>query len=199
LFSTRGFETRVFGGSDGVGAFVRRSRVEASVALVDFVLPDAHRILGVLRQLPRPPAIVGVVDDSELLMVQHQLDAAFARPVDPARLFVRIVALAARAAGQRRTNRITGVIGVVGGNALFERVTAALRPFIAAVNAGPVVEQVMQALGAEPTSMSEADLSAAVASGRMTEALARFVGPVAARDGVGRLGDLLEELRRRSA
>jgi hypothetical protein len=110
--------------------------------------------------------------------VQHRLDAAFARPVDAARLFVRVVKLIADrrhegepTTGVRRRPRITGVVGVVEGNDLFHRAARALFTVVPPVNAGPILESALRELGGNPLTLSRADLAAMLASGRLAAAL----------------------------
>jgi DNA-binding response OmpR family regulator len=195
LFSTRGFDTRVLGGAQHAQAMLQRPGARAAVAILDFALTDAVATLHLVRAAEPRPAVVGIVDEDSATIVQDMLDAAFAPPVDPARLFVRVVALAARARGEARPNRIKGVVGVVRGNALFERAAHELGEVVPPVNAGPLLEQVIEELGTSAGTMSEADLAAAVASGRLAATLGTLVAPEAANEGAQRLGRLVAKRR----
>jgi hypothetical protein len=196
LFSSRGFVVRARS-VDEVASGTRRRPTERmpNAALVDLGVPDARRALNTLSADRPGLALVAILAADETTEVQDLLDAAFQRPVDPARLFARVVELVAarrNGAGKgRRGHRITGVLGVVTGNDLFEQVTRELTSVVPPVNAGAILEKALRDLGSDPFVLKEPDLAAILASGRLAEALTPFGDPVAITAAVSRLERLV--------
>jgi hypothetical protein len=143
------------------------------LVVLDFASPDASRLLVHFIGLEPPPLLVGIDPTGD---AAEFLDAAFVRPVDPARLFVRAVVLL----GQRRdvnphARAIPGVVAVVEGNELFERIKAALGQYISELNAGPILAQVVDGLGSSPAEVTAIEIEAAIASGRFGASLRGFI------------------------
>lgn len=208
LFSTRGFVVKCFSRVDVFADEYLAAAAAGAAAIVDCHRKDAERILSLLHMQRPRPVLVGIVTADELRAVQDRLDAAFERPVDPARLFARVVgliadrkrSLAAPVAGERKRKlsgsqaTITGVIGVVRGNSLFHRVAEELHTVIPPVNAGAILEKVLQELGSDPFRWTTADLAAMLASHRLTAALAPFGEPTGIQVVVKRIEHLLQTI-----
>jgi hypothetical protein len=115
------------------------------------------------------------------------------RPYDPAWLFalvVKVIASQRRSFQPRpatRQARLTGVIGPVRGNPLFEKTVRVLEHVVAAVNAGAILEDVLEHAGSSPHQMNVADLAAILLSDRLRAALDEF----ATEDVVGQVLDRL--------
>jgi hypothetical protein len=178
LFSRRGFTVVTAGALEDLLVLVRRARrgSHAEAAIVDFEAPDAAEAAALLSQLEPHPLLVGVAATNGALGNQDLFDAAFTRPVDPARLFARIVHLLAqqKKGPDANLNRITGVVAVVRGNQLFQIATHELSTAVPPINAGAILEQALRGLGAEPQTLDKADLAAMLESGRLADALRGF-------------------------
>src|SRR5688572_8234820 len=146
------------------------------VAIVDFEAPDAAGAQGLLSTQEPPPIVIGIAAGDGALGDQELFHAAFIRPVDPARLFARVVhLLAERKKGPNADrNRITGVVAVVRGNHLFQIAAHELETAVPPINAGAILEQAIRGLGAEPQTLEKADLAAMLESGRLADALRGF-------------------------
>ncbi len=188
LFAARGF---VVVGQQPMAADVPSARPE--IVVIDFQAPGAARVLDQVASLDRTPVLIGIAATAASLD-DDRLDAAFVRPVDPARLFARAVILLGerRQRGAQRRARIPGVIAVVRGNSLFERVLDELHEAVSPVNAGAVLEQVITELGTTPADATEIDFEAAIVSGRLLHALLAFGEPSAIAEALGRAQILLE-------
>jgi hypothetical protein len=178
LFSKRGFAVVVAGSVDMLGVLLTQATSEerAEAAIVDFDAPNAMRAAELLGAHDPAPILVAVADPEGQMGDQEAFDAAFVRPVDPARLFARVVhLLAERKKGpDSRRNRITGVVAVVRGNQLFQIAAHELETAVPPINAGAILEQALRGLGGEPTTIEKADLAAMLESGRLADALRGF-------------------------
>jgi hypothetical protein len=181
LFGGRGFQLAGFDNVDALKDYVTHAKEPIDAALLDFETPralDAARILG---DREGKPVIVGLGKTGEPPPASPYLDAGFTRPVDPARLFARVVILI----GERKPNhqiagrkhRITGIVAVVQGNKLFHMVERQLWSAVPPINAGAILEKVLFALHINPTTVTVADVAAAIASGRLQEQLVPFAKP----------------------
>lgn len=180
LFAARGF---VVVGSPAELAHTVSPPPE--LVVLDFASPHAARLLVHFAGLDDKPVLVGIdaVGDAA-----EFLDAAFVRPVDPARLFVRAVVLLGQRRDPRRGKAIPGVVGVVHGNELFERIKAVVSGHVSALNAGAVLEDVIKALGSTPAEVSAVEIEAAIASGRLRTAVRAFLRE-------GRVDQVLAEIQ----
>jgi hypothetical protein len=172
LFGRRGFNVRGVACAESLGKFLR-TQPKIGAAVVDFALPDALAAAQLLGGLDPVPVIVGISPLGQPPPQSALLDAGFTRPVDPARLFARVVILI----GDRKSTRhrrITGVIAVVNGNTLFKAVEKQLWACVNPVNAGAVLEKVLGQLDIDPQRVTVADFAAAIASGRLAAQLAPF-------------------------
>jgi len=176
-------------GSRGFVVLTTPSYVD--VAVLDFHHRDARAVARVLRADHPHVPVIGIVSADQLTEVQHLLDAAFAPPVDRARLFVRVVELVASRKHGHHATKITGVVGVIRGNLLFQRALEQLHRAVHPVNAGAVLERSLQELDASADSFDEADLEALLASGRLQEALAGFGDEIDILDALTGLAGLL--------
>ncbi len=178
LFAKRGFVTAVAKRVDLLEAQIARVPREEhpEAAIVDFETFGADRAAGLLAAQDPRPVIVAVAAGTGELGDQELFDAAFTRPVDPARLFARVVhLLAERKKGpDANRNRITGVVAVVRGNQLFQIAAHEISTAVPPINAGAILEQALRGLGAEPQTLEQADLAAMLESGRLAEALRGF-------------------------
>jgi len=192
LFGKRGFVTHVVGDAAALRT-LENGGVRPSAAIVDFELPDADAALNLLfREVPRP-VLIGVAGADEVILGEDLLDAAFRRPVDPARLFARMVNLLAakkKGPGPKR-NRLTGIVAVVRGNELFRLAENELRSAVPPVNAAAILEKALRDLGCDPLTLATGDLAAMLASGRLEKELASFGDPAAIREALGRIAVLL--------
>lgn len=195
LFSARGFHVFDRTVDEVAGGTLTPTGRVPDAAIVDCRVRDALRALRALSVERPGPAVVAIVSDDEVAIVQELVDAAFQRPVDPARLFARVVELVAeRRKGKgkgRRANKITGVVGVVAGNDLFAKVAHELTSAVPPVNAGAILEKALRDLGSGPFLLKEPDLAAILASGRLAEALSPFGEPAAIHAAVSRLERLV--------
>lgn len=188
LFARRGFTLRVFASVDGLRRLPRPANM-AVAAVIDLELTDAAGALAVLRGREPGLPIVGIAGDSRVGDdVEQQVDAVFVPPVDPARLFVRVVALVAeRKRGKGAPPRISGVVGTVKGNPLFEAACRELHDAVSPVNAAAILERALAELGANPSRLSAAELDAILGGGHLARALAAFSEPASGARVVGRI------------
>lgn len=168
LFAARGFVV--------VGvppALAHRLDPPPELVVLDFLSPHAPRLLVHFAEVEPRPVLVGIDPTGD---AAEFLDAAFSRPVDPARLFVRaVVLLGQRRDPTRQPRAIPGVIAVVDGNDLFERLKLTLAEHISPLNAGAILDQMLRALGSTPTTVTPIEIEAAIASGRLRAGLEPFV------------------------
>jgi hypothetical protein len=174
LFGTRGFVVVVLTSQVELEHQVRAD-VAAVAAVLDFRHPEAMNACAALRAHHPDTIVVGIVDEAQVQEVQESIDAAFSPPVDRALLFVRVVQLvSARRHGDTHARKITGIVGVIRGNALFERALRVLHAFVPPVNAGAILERALREIDARPETVTEPDLAAIVASGRLADSLGPF-------------------------
>lgn len=178
LFCRRGFTTRVAASSDGVRRFAANRTNLTSAAIIDFAVPSAFEALRQLDDMRPRPALIGVVDPGDVAMAQHILDGAFARPVQPAQVFARVVELVEnRRTGARPRRVIARGSGVVRGNHLYQRAVYRLSEVVPPACAGAALDEALHDLGVTPLAVTSADLAAIAASGRLTESLIPFAEP----------------------
>jgi hypothetical protein len=177
LFGRRGFIVQVVSSVRALELYiVSHGPDHAAVLLIDFRHPKSASALSVFADLAVRPAVVAIVQDVN--EVDPDLaDEIVTCPVDPARLFVRVVELAAHRRKGRYSKKLTGVVGIVRGNALFQCTLSALHTAVSPVNAGAVLESLLRQLGASPASVERRHVDAIVASGHLAEALSRFGEP----------------------
>ncbi len=192
LFARRGFVVTVTSSPAALTRYLASDSTPPTVALIDLAHASASRALRLLRAQKRPAIVVGIAPDDVVLALQDELDAAFARPIDRARIFVKVVELVARRRHGHDAKRITGVVAVVRGNRLFQGVQAMLHAIVHPVNAGAILEGVVRELGTTPGQLSLADVEAMLVSGRLAGALAAFADTPALAAAMGRLRRLLE-------
>ena len=190
LFGSRGFSIDLC--PDAADLSLALNAAPAA-AIVDFEVESASEAVQLLDGVRPRPAIVGIAS-KQGVATQELLDAAFVRPVDPARLFARVVQLVAiqRKGKGKRQNRLTGIVAVVDGNALFKRVEMALHGAVPPVNAGAILEKALRDLGTDPKTIQEVDLAAILASGRLEAALLPFGSPGAIRAALAQIRLLVE-------
>jgi DNA-binding response OmpR family regulator len=195
LFGKRGFVTYVATDAEALAHLMTgEDRVSAAAAILDFELPDADQALNLLtRENPRRPILVGIASSDGLLIGENLLDSAFLRPVDPARLFARVVQLLAdRRKGKKGAKRLTGIVAVVHGNRLFHMVERELTTAVPRVNAGAILEKVLHDLGADPSTLDKADLVMMLQSGALAQHLEGFGEPSLIDEALGKIMQLLE-------
>ena len=195
LFGKRGFVTYVAENAEALVRIVKEHKLHPAAAILDFELPDADHALNVLLQvLPRKPVVVGIASSDGLLIGENLLDSAFVRPVDPARLFARVVQLLAekKKGRQRGAKRLTGIVAVVHGNRLFHLVERELTTAVPKVNAGAILEKALRDLGADPRTLDKEHLAEMLDSGSLAQALEDFGEPGAIVDALGRIKELLQ-------
>jgi hypothetical protein len=176
LFAPRGFTVQTVSSVRALELYVVSRPDQAAVALIDFRHPQSDAALALFMGLPAGPAIVAVVEDMNEVD-PAAVDAVIVCPVDPARLFVRVVELAARRRKGHDSKRLTGVVGIVRGNDLFHRALAAMHSAVSPVNAGAILESLLRQQGVSPASVEQRHLDAIVASGSLADALLRFGEP----------------------
>jgi hypothetical protein len=176
LFGPRGFTVHVVSSVRALELYVVSRPDQAGVALIDFRHPQSESALALFVGLPAPPAIAAIVEDVNEVD-PAAVDAVIACPVDPARLFVRVVELAARRRKGHDSKRLTGVVAIVRGNDLFHRALAALHTVVSPVNAGAILEALLREQGVSPLSVEQRHLDAIVASGSLADALVHFGEP----------------------
>lgn len=192
LFATRGFVTELVGGVAELEALLVRGETVPAAAIVDFEVPDGAVALRTLHALRPRPALLGVASPEGALLGEDLLDAAFVRPVDPARLFTRVVKMIAeRRKPGKRAARLTGIVAAVHGNVLFSAVERELHSAVPPVNAGAILEKALRDLGTDPTTLDRADLAALLASGRLEAALLPFGDAAAIRESLRRAASLV--------
>jgi hypothetical protein len=174
LFGTRGFLVVELTSRVELDRHVARAEVAPAAAVLDFRHPEAMKACRALRAHHPETIVVGIVDEHQVPEVQEHIDAAFCPPVDRALLFVRVVQLVSTRRHGGRARKITGVVGVIRGNALFHRALRVLHAFVPPVNAGAVLERALREIDALPETVTEPDLAAIVASGRLADSLAPF-------------------------
>jgi DNA-binding response OmpR family regulator len=194
LFGKRGFVTYVAGGAERLAQLVKDAGLAPSAAILDFELPDADQSLSLLTRDARKPVLIGIASSDGLLIGENLLDSAFTRPVDPARLFARVVQLlAGRKKGRRQgSKRLTGVVAVVRGNRLFHLIERELTLVVTKVNAGAILENALRQVGADPTNVTKANARVMLEGGSLAQALEDFGEPGAIVESLGRLQKLLE-------
>jgi hypothetical protein len=197
LFGKRGFVTYVAAGAEALARIIEVSELAPAAAVVDFELPDADQALNILiHGLEQRPVLVGIASTDGLLIGENLLDTAFMRPVDPARLFARVVQLLAeRKKGRRpkgaRHKRLTGIVAVVKGNRLFHIIERELTTAVPRVNAGAILEKALRDLGIDPRSLKERDLERMLSSGSLARALEDFGDANAIVDALERIREIL--------
>ncbi len=174
LFTRRGFAAGALTSVDDLETLAHAGHMPAAV-IVDLLRPDAQRAIDALGTRDPGPVVVGIVEACNL-ETPFTLDAAFIRPVDPARLFVSVVELLAdRKKGRGRGNkRITGVVAMVDGNELFRAVTRELHVIMSPVCAGAALEYTLRELGVSTYAVNEAEIEALLASGRLATAIRAY-------------------------
>jgi hypothetical protein len=175
LFGTRGFVVVELTSRVDLERQVVRADVAPAAAVLDFRHPEAMNACQALRTHHPGTVVVGIADEAQIAEVQESVDAMFCPPVDRALLFVRVVQLvSARRHGDDHVRKITGVVGVIRGNPLFHRAIRVLHTFVPPVNAGAILERALREIDARPDTVTEPDLAAIVASGRLADSLAPF-------------------------
>jgi hypothetical protein len=181
LFARRGFEVVVAPTLAALVSYFDRGGQAPSVAIIDFLHRDARAALAMLEELEPAPARIGILETEEAFAYQNSFDAVFARPVDRARLFVRVVELVAAKTKGRRRRKLTGLVGAIDGNDLFRAAVDELAEAVPVVNAGAILEGVLRDAGVRPFLLKKDDLLAMIAGGQLAAALSRFgTGPAAA-------------------
>jgi len=197
LFGKRGFVTYVAGGAEALARIIEVSDLTPSAAVLDFELPDADQALNILiHAIEHKPVLIGIASSDGLLIGENLLDSAFMRPVDPARLFARVVQLLAeRKKGRLRSGgrhkRLTGIVAVVKGNRLFHIIERELTTAVPRVNAGAILEKALRDLGTDPRSLKERDLEHMLATGSLARALEDFGDPNAIVSALDRIKEIL--------
>jgi hypothetical protein len=175
LFGHRGFQMIALSSRVELERHVLRAEVAPAAAVLDFRHPEARTACAALRARHPKTIVVAIADEHQVPDIQDSVDGAFCPPVDRALLFVRVVQLvAARRHGGAPFSKITGVLGVIRGNDLFQRALAVLHAVVPPVNAGAILERALGEIDARPETVTEPDLAAIVASGRLADALAPF-------------------------
>jgi hypothetical protein len=184
LFARRGFATVVVSSPDDARAFLAGcgEEIGSAAAVIDLRIEWAVRALAALVSARQRVVVVGVVDSvSELSAIEAVTDAALSRPIDPELLFTTVVSHLSdrrRAVGKRPVGRqaaLTGIVGPVAGNDLFQRIVEELETVVLPVNAGAILENAADEIGSSPFRLSHADVQALMQSGRLAEALAELV------------------------
>lgn len=193
LFGRRGFAAMEVGDMGALHAHIRAHGMP-DVVIVDFEHAESDTAVLFLANSEPRPVLVGIANADGFMTGEESLDAGFLRPVDPARLYTRVVSLLAerkKGPGAKR-NRLTGVVAVVKGNALFHLAVRELSKAVPPLNAPAILEKALLELGAHPESLSRVDLAAMLASGRLAEALASFGDPTQVRAALANLEGLVE-------
>jgi hypothetical protein len=198
LFSRRGFLAGSLGSAQDVELLARSGSVPAAF-IVDLQRPDAARALDALRPFAGDesgPVLVGIDESGQLGSNAFLLDAAFARPCDPARLFVSIVELLAdRKKGKGRGGkRITGVVAMVDGNAAFRAIAKQLHEIMSPVCAGAVLEVALRDVGVSTYEVGVPDIDAILTSGRLASAVKPYASVSAVCSTMGRIRALINDL-----
>jgi hypothetical protein len=181
LFARRGFAVVVAPSLVALRSYFDRGGKAPLVVIVDFVHQDARAALWAVEDLDPAPARVGILESHEVSAYQESLDAVFVRPVDRARLFVRVVELVSARRKGRRRRKLTGLVGAVEGNALFNQIANELSLVVPVVNAGAMLEGILRETGIHPHKLEQDDVLGLVATGKLATALLRFgTGPAAA-------------------
>ena len=180
--------------ADDVNRYLAQGGNFPAAVIVDFEQPEAERALAIFAAEKTRPVIIGIAAAGTRVPDEETVDSAFVRPVDPARLFTRVVTLLAdrKKGGGRHARRLTGIVAVVRGNTLFHKVERELHQAVPPVNAGAILEKALRDLGADPLTLAEVDLAAMLASGRLEQALLSFGEPTAIRTTLARIGGLLQ-------
>jgi hypothetical protein len=175
LFGHRGFVIVPLSSRLELERHVLRADAAPAAAVLDFRHPEAETACAALRARHPQTIVVAIADEHQVPAIQDAVDGAFCPPVDRALLFVRVVQLiAARRHGGAPFSKITGVVGVIRGNDLFQRALAVLHAVVPPVNAGAILERALAEIDARPDSVTEPDLAAIVASGRLADVLGPF-------------------------
>jgi hypothetical protein len=175
LFGTRGFVVVELTSRHELEREVVHAEAAPAAAVLDFRHPEAMNVCQALRAHHATTIVVGILEEAQVPEFQDHIDAAFCPPVDRARLFVRVVQLvSARRHGDDHVHKITGVVGVIRGNALFHSALGVLHGFVPPVNAGAILERALREIDAQPDTVTEPDLAAILASGRLADSLAPF-------------------------
>jgi hypothetical protein len=189
LFVRRGFTVVITPSIVTLERYLIRGALP-SAAVIDFSHQDAREVLSTLAIRAPRPVLVGIVPELEIPTVQDSLDAVFARPVDRARMFVRVLELIADRKRRRRTKKLTGIVGLVDGNELFHLVAHELHAAVPPVNAGAILEKALRDLGSDPFAVGEAELAALLTSGRLARALSPFAPAPAIEAALSRIAVL---------
>jgi hypothetical protein len=174
MFAHRGFAVIVTPSLTALRSYFARGGETPSVAIVDFARDDAPEAAAELGERDARPPVIGILEPDAHPPEPEGLEAAFVRPVDPARLFVRVVELLAAQRGGRRKRMLTGLVGAVEGNDLFDAIAAELAAVVSVVNAGAVLEATLREIDVGPFVVKPADVVAVLATGSLEEALLRF-------------------------
>ncbi len=194
LFAQRGFTTSVAGSLGALDLFLlEEAATPLAVAIIDFRHRSAHAALQSLDTWTYRAAIIGVVDEGAMAMVPERLDAAFERPVDRARMFVRALQLVAELKKGYQSRKLTGIVGVVRGNALFHAVACRLHVAISPINASAVLELILREVGTDPSRVQSSDVNAIIGSGRLAEALEPFGDSLAIRAAIAQVAALVRD------
>lgn len=191
LFARRGFQVVL---APSLGAFTQymtEGSVTPAAVLLDFAHPDAWFALQSIEDVRSRVVVLAIATEQQAAHAQRSIDAVFTRPVDPARLFVRVVELVAWKRGKRQ-RKLTGIVGVVDGNDLFRLVARELHRVVPPVNASAILERALRDLGSGPFVLGDADLEAMLASGRLAQALKPFGEHRAIMAAMGRISALLK-------
>ena len=191
LFARRGFQVVVAPSLATFTHYMVECGATPAGVILDFVHPDAWRVLRAIKTLTRSFVVVAIAAEDEVLRVQQSADAVFVRPVDPARLFVCVIELVALKRGKRK-RKLTGIVGAVDGNDLFLMIARELHSVVPPVNSGAILERVLRELGSGPFVLGDADLDAMLASGRLAEALTAFGESTAILAAMQRIADFLK-------
>jgi hypothetical protein len=196
LFATRGFTVSVAVSMGELESLIAGVDAAPDAAVVDFALEDGDTAVLALATLGVRPILVGIADNQGFISGEESLDAAFRRPVDPARLYTRVVSLLAekrkgKGNGHKR-NRLTGVVAAVDGNVLFQLAVREVALAVPPVNAPAILEKALHDLGANPRTLTPGDLAAMLASGRLAEALLSFSEPKLIHAALARVRSLLD-------
>jgi hypothetical protein len=192
LFGTRGFDITSVSTLGALDLYLLSHDVQAlSVVITDFRHAGAHAALTHIKMCAAKPAIVGIGGDPP--GDDSQVDAWFAWPVEPARLFVRVVELVNLRRKGHLSKKLTGIVGVVRGNDLFHSAVSALCSAISPVNAGAILEAHLRDVGASPASVGPDDVKRLLANGALADSLSAFGHPVTVRRALSQVSRLSEQ------
>jgi hypothetical protein len=195
LFARRGFAVILVPSLAALCSHVDHGGRAPSVLIVDLAHADARAALATFEDASARPSLVGILASDGVPVPHDLLDATFERPVDRARLFVRVVELVALRRKGRRRRKLSGLVGAIDGNDLFAAVAHELARAVPPVNAGAVLEAALRQLGTGPFVSRPADVVAIVRSGRLAEGLAPFGTQAAIADALARVLRLVEGRR----